>query len=152
MAKIGYTRKPDGPKPGTPFHASPRAPSYWPTPAQTRLWPNFKRVHPILATHPPIGFPVSITPTRLWPGYSTSSPHAHAHTQTRHRVMAGRGGGFCGRRGRACGRTLTSLCSLYVMYVCRGYVCRCMRVHELCASCSTAVSHTPYICLSLIHI
>ena len=73
------------PKPGTPLHASPRAPSYWPTPAQTRLWPNFKRVHPILATHSPIGYPISITPTRLWPGYSTSSPHAHAHTSSRHR-------------------------------------------------------------------
>ena len=57
------------PKPGTPFHASPRAPSYWPTPAQTRLWPNFKRVHPILATHPPIHYPISITPARLSPGY-----------------------------------------------------------------------------------
>ena len=82
------------PKPGTPLHASPRAPSYWPTPAQTRLWPNFKRVHPILATHTSIGYPISITPTRLWPGYSTSSPHAYAHTQTRHRVIAGRGGAF----------------------------------------------------------
>ena len=82
------------PKPGTPFHASPRAPSYWPTPAQTRVWANFKRAHPILAAHPPIGYPISITPTRLWPGYSTSSPHAHAHTQTRHRVIAGRGGAF----------------------------------------------------------
>ena len=49
------------PKPGTPFHASRRAPSYWPTPAQTRLWPSFKRVHPILATHPPIGYPISAT-------------------------------------------------------------------------------------------
>ena len=57
------------PKPGTPFHASPRAPFYWPTPAQTRLWPNFERVHPVLATHPPMGYPISITPTRLWPGY-----------------------------------------------------------------------------------
>ena len=71
------------PKPGTTFHASPRAPSYWPTPAQSRLWPNLKRVHPILATHLPIGYPISITPTRLWPGYSTSSPHAHA--SSRHR-------------------------------------------------------------------
>ena len=70
-------------KPGTPFHASPRAPSYWPTPAQTRLWPNLKRVHPTLAIHPPIGYPISITRTRLWPGYSTSSPHAHA--SSRHR-------------------------------------------------------------------
>ena len=79
------------PKPGTPFHASPRAPSYWPTPAQTRLWPNLKRVHPILATHPPIGYPISITPTRLWPGYSTSSPHAHAslrHRGTRRVIFA----------------------------------------------------------------
>ena len=97
-------------KPGTPFHASPRAPSYWPTPAQTRLWPNLKRVHPILATHPPIGYLIPITPTRLWPGYSTSSPHAHASSRHRgtRRVI------FCGRRGRACGRTSTS-CSLYVM-------------------------------------
>ena len=79
------------PKPGTPFHASPRAPSYWPTPAQTRFWPNLKRVHPILATHPPIGYPISITPTRLWPGYSTSSPHAHAssrHRGTRRVIFA----------------------------------------------------------------
>ena len=79
------------PKPGTPFYASPRAPSYWPTPAQTRLWPNFKRVHPILAAHPPIGYPISITPTRLWPGYSTSSPHAHAssrHRGTRRVIFA----------------------------------------------------------------
>ena len=52
------------PKPGTPFHASPRAPSYWPTPAQTRLWANLKRVHPILDIHPPISYPISITPTR----------------------------------------------------------------------------------------
>ena len=33
---------------------------------------------------------------------------------TRARVIAGRGH-FCGRRGRAFGRTLTFLCSLYVM-------------------------------------
>ena len=76
------------PQPGTPFHASP---SFWPTPAQTRLWQNLKRVHPILATHPPIGYPISITPTRLWPGYSTSSPHAHAswrHRGTRRVIFA----------------------------------------------------------------
>ena len=58
MAKTGY-----------PFHSSPRAPFYWPTPAQTRLWPNLKRVHPNLATHPPLGYPISTTPTRLWQGY-----------------------------------------------------------------------------------
>ena len=100
MAKNGYT-----------FHVSARAPSHWPTPAQTRLWPNFKRVHPILATHPSIGYPISITPTRLWPGYSTSSPPAWC-------VMASSrdaAGHLCGVRGRACGRTFSLLCSLYVM-------------------------------------
>ena len=71
-----------------------------------------------------------------------------AHALTRHRVIAGRGGAFLRSRGRACDRTLTSLCSLYVMYVCIGYICRCMHVYELCTSCSTAVSHTPYICRS----
>ena len=99
------------PKPGSPFHASPRALSYWPTPAQTGLWPNLKRVHPILATHPSIGYPISITPTRLWPGYSTSSPPAWC-------VMASSrdaAGHLCGVRGRACGRTFSLLCSLYVM-------------------------------------
>ena len=77
------------PKQGIPFNAGPRAPSYWPTPAQTRLWPNLKRVHPILATHPPIGYPISITPTRLWRAIRPA-----AHTRTRHRVIAGRGGSF----------------------------------------------------------
>ena len=80
MAKTGY-----------PFHASSRAPSYWPTPAQTRLLRNLKRVHPILATHPSIGCPISFTPTRLWPGYSTSSPRVHAssrHRGTRRVIFA----------------------------------------------------------------
>ena len=77
------------PKPGTPFHASPRAPSYWPTPAQTRLWPNFKRFHPILATHPSIGYPISITPTYpITAGLFDQQPTC----LTRHRVIAGRGG------------------------------------------------------------
>ena len=97
-----------GHKIGSPFHASPRASSYWPTPAQTRLWPNLKWVHPILAAHPPIGYPISITHTRLWPGYSTSSPHAHASSRDA-------AGYFWGRRGRTRGRTLTLLCSLYLM-------------------------------------
>ena len=97
------------PKPGTPFHASSRAPSYWPTPAEIRLWSNLKRVHPILAAHPPIGYPISMTPTQLWPG---------DQQPTSARVMAlsrDAAGHFCGRRGRACGRTLPLLCSLYVM-------------------------------------
>ena len=39
----------------------------------------------------PHRLPISITPTRLWPGYSTSSPHAHAssrHRGTRRVIFA----------------------------------------------------------------
>ena len=97
------------PKPGTPFHASPRAPSYWPTPAQTQLWPNLKRVHPILATHPPIGYPIQ---SHL-PDYGRAIRPV-PHTRTRHRVIAGRGPGSFLRSTWSCVRTLTLLCSLYV--------------------------------------
>ena len=108
MAKIGYTRKPDGQNRVPPSTLVPGAPSNWPTLAQTRLWPSLKRVHPILATHPPIGYPISITPTRLWPGYSTSSPHAHASSRHRgtRRVI------FAVDVVVPWGRTLTLLCSL----------------------------------------
>ena len=90
-AKIGYTRKPDGQNRVPPSTLVPGRHLIGQTPAQTRLWPNLKRVHPILATQPPIGYPISITPTRLWPGYSTSSPHAHAsshHRGTRRVIFA----------------------------------------------------------------
>ena len=93
-----------------PFHASPRARSYWPTPAQTRLWPNLKRVHPILAT-PPHRLPDFNHTYPIMAGLFDQQP-------TRARVIASSrdaAGHFCGRRGRACGRTLTLLCSLYVM-------------------------------------
>ena len=46
-------------------------------------------------------------------------PAAHTRTRTRRRVIASSrdaAGHFCGRRGRACGRTLTLLCSLHVMW------------------------------------
>ena len=102
------------PKPGTPFHASPRAPSYWPTPAQTRLWTNLKRVprpDPTLAefgTGPPdSGYS---SPHRL-PDFNHTYPIMAGlfHQQpTRARVIASlrdAAGHFCGRRGRACGRT-----------------------------------------------
>ena len=75
------------PKPGTPFHASPRAPSYWPTPAHAEFetgppdsgyssphrLPDFNHTYPIMA------------------GYSTTSPHAHAssrHRGTRQVIFA----------------------------------------------------------------
>ena len=115
----GYTRKiPDWNPPllnrsryCTPFHASPRAPSTWPTPAQTRLWPNFKRVHPILATHPPHPLPDFNNIYPIMAGLFDQQP-TRAHVIASSRNAAGH---FCGRRGRACGRTLILLCSLYVM-------------------------------------
>ena len=104
------------PTPGTPFHASPRAPSYWPTPAQTRLWTNLKRVprpDPTLAefgTGPPdSGYS---SPHRL-PDFNHTYPIMAGlfdPQPTRTRVIASSrdvAGLFCGRRGRACGRTLT---------------------------------------------
>ena len=144
MAKIGYTWKPDGQKrvppstlvPGRHLigQRPPRPDSGRISNASTRFW---------LLTPP--------SATRFQshlPDYGRAfRPAAHTRTRTRTRVIASSrdaAGHFCDQRGRACGRTLTSLCSLYVMYVRRGYVCRCMHVHELCA----AVSHTPYICSS----
>ena len=67
MAKIGYTRKPDGQNRVPPSTLVPGRHLIGQHPP--RLWPNLERVHAILATHPPIGYPISITPTRLWPGY-----------------------------------------------------------------------------------
>ena len=145
MAKIGYTRKPDG---------------------QNRVPPStLVPGRHLIGQRPPIpdSGRISNGSTRFWllkppsdtrfqshlPDYGRAiRPAAHTRTRTRRRVIASSpdaAGHFCGRHGRACGRTLTSLCSLYVMYVCRGYICRCMHVHELC-TCSTAVSNTPYIC------
>ena len=151
MGKIGYTRNPDGQTRVPPSTLVPgRPPSYWSTPPRpdsgrisngsTRFW---------LLTPP------SATRFRSHPSDSgraiRPAAHTRTRTRTRRRVIASSrdaAGHFCCRRGRACGRTLTSLCSLYVMYVCRGCRCRCMHVHGLCTSCSTAVSHTPYICSS----
>ena len=58
------------PKTGTPggcvarlgfsFVCQVTAPSRWPSPAQARCSPHFKRVHPILPTSPPTGHPISI--------------------------------------------------------------------------------------------
>ena len=90
MAKIGYTRKPDGQNRVPPSTLVPGRHLIGQRP-QIRLWPNLKRVHPILATHPPPGYPISITLTQLWPGYSTSSPHALAssrHRGTRRVILA----------------------------------------------------------------
>ena len=88
-------------EPSTPFHATPRTPSYWPTPAQTRLWQNLERVHPILATHYPHRLPDFNHTYPIMAGLFHQQP-------TRARVIASlrdAAGHFCGRRGRACGRT-----------------------------------------------
>ena len=48
-----------------------------------------------------------------------------AHTRTRHRVIAGHRGSFCGRRDRACGKTLNLFCGLYVMRLSLTRVTKC---------------------------
>ena len=110
MAKIGYTRKPDGQNRVPPstlvpgrHHIGQRPPRpdsgrIWN--GSTRIWlliphrlPDFNHTYPIMAGL----FEQQPTPARV----IASSRDAAGH--------------FCGRRGRACGRTLTLLCSLYVM-------------------------------------
>ena len=115
MAKIGYTRKPDGQNrvppstlvPGRHLigQRPPRPDSDRISNGSTRFW---------LLTPP--------SATRFQshlPGYGRGiRPAAHTRTRTRRRFIASSrdaAGHFCGRRGRACGRTLTLLCSLYVM-------------------------------------
>lgn len=75
------------PKPGTLLAASRMAPSHWPTTAQPRSWPHFKRVHPILATHPP-------TATRFQsrlPDYGQATrPAAHSRTRLQQPRLASR--------------------------------------------------------------
>ena len=109
MAKIGYARKPDGQNRVPPStlvarrHLIGQRPlrpdSGWIWNGSTRFW--------LLI---PIGYPISITPTRLWPGHSTSSPHTHApsrHRGTRRVIFA------VDVVVRAA--ELWLLCSLYVM-------------------------------------
>ena len=110
MAKIGYTRKPDGHNRVPPFtlvrgaillaNARPD-----PTLAEIETdppvschsfphrLPDFDHTYPIMAGL----FDQQPTRTRV----ITSSRDAASH--------------FCGRRGRACSRSFTLLCSLYVM-------------------------------------
>ena len=87
------------PKPGTLVAASRMAPSHWPTTALPRSWPHFKRVHPILATHPP-------TATRFQsrlPDYGQATrPAAHSRTRLQQPRLASRVivcTVFCSRRG-----------------------------------------------------
>ena len=107
MAKIGYTRKPDGQNrvppstlvPGRHLigQRPPRPDSGRISHGSTRFW---------LLTPP--------SATRFQshlPDYGRAiRPAAHTRTRTRRRVIASSrdaAGHFCGRRGRVCGRTLT---------------------------------------------
>ena len=102
------------PKPGSPFQAinSPRAPSF--VLANARPDPTLAEFE----TPPVSGYS---SPHRL-PDFNHTYPTMAGvfdQQPTRARVIASSrdaaGHFFCGRRGRACGRTLTLLCSLCVM-------------------------------------
>ena len=110
MAKIGYTRKPDGQNRVPPFTLVPGAILL----AKARPDPTLAEFE----TGPPdSGYS---TPYRL-PDFNHTYPimaGVFDQQPTRARVIASSrdaAGHFCGRRGRACGRTLTLLCSLCVM-------------------------------------
>ena len=110
MAKIGYTRKPDG---------------------QNRISPStLVPGRHLIGQRPPKldsgrisnGSPHSgYSPLHRLPDFNHTYPIMAGlfdQQPTRARVIASSrdaAGHFCGRRGRACGRTLTLLCSLYVM-------------------------------------
>ena len=115
MAKLGCTRKRDGQN---------RVPPSTLVPGRHRIGQRPPR---------PDSGRISNGSTRFWlltppsatrfqshlPDYGRAvRPAAHTRTRTRRRVIASSrdaAGHFYGRRGRACGRTLTSLFSLYVM-------------------------------------
>ena len=114
MAKIGYTRKPDGQNrvlpstlvPGRHLigQRPPRPDSGRISNGSTRFW---------------LTAPLATRFQSHLPDYGRAlRPAAHTRTRTRRRDIASSRyatGHFCGRRGRACCRTLTLLCSLYVM-------------------------------------
>ena len=67
------------PEPGTPLFVTLTARSHWPKPAYTRCWPLFKRVHPILATYPPVDYNTRLQ-SRYLPDYGRAIwPVAHTH-------------------------------------------------------------------------
>ena len=110
MVKIGYTRKPDGQNRVPPSTLVPRRQLIGQRPPR----PDSGRFE----TGPPNrGYS---SPHRL-PDFNHTYPIMAGlldQQPTRARVIASSrdaAGHLCGRRGRACSRILTSLCSLYVM-------------------------------------
>lgn len=72
MAKIGYTRRVPG------QNRVPYVIMMILFPSQTRAWQHFRLVYPIMATHLPIGYPLSTPPPdQAKADYSNHSPHTH---------------------------------------------------------------------------
>ena len=86
MTEIGYTRSTDSRYRVPLEHTVPqrlRTTSHWSKPHRIRTQPHVHRVHPIMAEQVLEMYPSRIQATRLWPDYSTTSPHAHTHHVTR---------------------------------------------------------------------
>ena len=95
MAEIGYTRSTDSRYRVPLEHTVPqrlRTTSHWSKPHRIRTQPHVHRVHPIMAEQVLEMYPTRIQATRLWPDYSTTSPHAHTHAQRARTRATSRGG------------------------------------------------------------
>ena len=95
MAEIGYTRSTDSRYRVHLEHKVPqrlRTTSHWSKPHRIRTQPQVHRVHPIMAEQVPETYPTRIQATRLWPDYSTTSPHARMHAQRARTRATSRGG------------------------------------------------------------
>ena len=95
IAEIGYTRSTDTHYRVPLVHTVPqrlRTTSHWSKPHRIRTQPHVHRVHPIMAEQLLEMYPTRIQATRLWPAYSTTSPHAHMHAQRARTRATSRGG------------------------------------------------------------
>ena len=93
--KIGYTRSTDNRYREPLEHTVPqrlRTTSHGSKPHRIRTQPHVHRVHPIMAEQVLEMYPTRIQATRLWPDYSTTSPHAHTHAQRAQTRATSRGG------------------------------------------------------------
>ena len=100
MAEIGYTRSTDSRYRVPLEHTVPqrlRTTPHWSKPHRIRTQPHVYRVQPIMAEQVLEMYPTRIQATRLWPDYSTSSPHAHTHA-----LRAGANSRHVTRRGIVC--------------------------------------------------
>ena len=95
MTEIQYTRSTDSRHRVPLEHTVPqrlRTTSHWSKPHRIRMQPHVHRVHPIMAEQVLEMYPTRIQATRLWPDYSTTSPHAHTHGQQARARATSRGG------------------------------------------------------------